>query len=196
MVRSGTAKTQLNRRKPPRLPTMVGIAVATMLLSTAGMKVAISAATNTTVRCGTMTAGGKCCAAVWSTRPSQSRRETAQFPGGFLSRFAQVRIGRAHQRRAAGLANRAAGSGNSARSNPFHIPAEHGGAMAELDFRKASIDEIGAAFRRDGCVLLRNFIALDDLDALRRALDGVMPEGTIHFSDREMTARGLPHFFE
>jgi hypothetical protein len=68
--------------------------------------------------------------------------------------------------------------------------------MAELDFRKASIDEIGAAFRRDGCVLLRNFIALDDLDALRRALDGVMPEGTIHFSDREMTARGLPHFFE
>jgi hypothetical protein len=68
--------------------------------------------------------------------------------------------------------------------------------MAELDFRSASIGEIGAAFRSDGCVLLRHFIALDDLNALRRALDGVMPTGAIHFSDLEMTARGGRHFFE
>ena len=68
--------------------------------------------------------------------------------------------------------------------------------MAELDFRSASIDEIGAAFRSDGSVLLRHFVLPDGIDALRASLDAVMPTGAIHFSDPEMTAQGRPHFFE
>jgi hypothetical protein len=66
--------------------------------------------------------------------------------------------------------------------------------MAEFDFRSAAIDEIGAALRGDGCVLLRHLVSLDDLDALRRALDGAMPAGALHFSDSEMTAGGGRHF--
>ncbi len=53
----GTANTQLNSSNPPRLPTIVGRAVATMLLSTAGMNVAISAAIRIRPRRGTTTDG-------------------------------------------------------------------------------------------------------------------------------------------
>lgn len=96
----------------------------------------------------------------------------------------------------AGLANGVGSGGNLAGFNPFREPAEHGGGMAELDFRSASIEEIGAALRSGGCVLLRHFVAPEDLDALHRTLDGVMPEGVLHFSDPEMTAHGRRHFFE
>jgi hypothetical protein len=50
MVRRYAANTQLNRRKPPRSPMIVGIAVATIMLSTAAMKVAISEAASTSRR--------------------------------------------------------------------------------------------------------------------------------------------------
>jgi hypothetical protein len=45
-----TANTQENSSNPPRSATMVGIAVATMELSTAAMNVAIRHAANTSVR--------------------------------------------------------------------------------------------------------------------------------------------------
>src|SRR6202790_1579401 len=146
MVSSGTANTQLNRRKPSRLPTIVGIAVATMLLSTAGIKVAISAAMRTSPRRGTITAGRNCCATVWSTRPLPKR-------GGKLPNF------RAYGHRVlrrSGLAAfsgggrlglpTAPGAGETRLSPPFRKPVEHGGAMAEFDFCRASIDKIDAAF--------------------------------------------------
>jgi dihydroxyacid dehydratase/phosphogluconate dehydratase len=47
---------------------IVGSAVATMLLSTAGMKVAINAATRTSPRCATVTDGRNSGATVWSKR--------------------------------------------------------------------------------------------------------------------------------
>jgi len=66
--------------------------------------------------------------------------------------------------------------------------------MPEFDFHSASIDEIGAAFRSDGCVLLRHFAATGDLARLREAIDGAAPPGSLHFNDSDMRARGLPHF--
>ena len=46
-------KTQLRSSKPPSVPTIVGIAVATMVLSTAVMKTEASAATKISTRfCG------------------------------------------------------------------------------------------------------------------------------------------------
>ncbi|HEV2186834.1 MAG TPA: hypothetical protein VGR70_06480 [Stellaceae bacterium] len=69
--------------------------------------------------------------------------------------------------------------------------------MAELDFHSASIDQIGAAFRGEGCVLLRNCIDADNLARLKGTLDEILAgQDTIHFADWEMTARGLPHFCE
>jgi hypothetical protein len=66
--------------------------------------------------------------------------------------------------------------------------------MAELDFRSASIDDIDAAFRGDGCVLLRRCFATADLERLRDAIDATAPAAVIHFSDWEMRTRGRPHF--
>jgi hypothetical protein len=71
---------------------------------------------------------------------------------------------------------------------------EHGGAMAEFDFRRASIDKIDAAFHDEGCVLLRNFAARDDIERLRGAIDSAAPQDAVHFSDWEMRAHGLSHF--
>jgi len=68
--------------------------------------------------------------------------------------------------------------------------------MAEFDFRSASIEEIGAALRGDGCVLLRHFVAADDLARLRETIDAVAPPGALHFNDRDMRARGRPHFYD
>lgn len=68
--------------------------------------------------------------------------------------------------------------------------------MAELDFWSASIDEIGAAFQREGCVLLRHFVAVADLARLQAAIDAVAPPGALHFNDGDMRGRGRPHFYD
>jgi hypothetical protein len=69
------------------------------------------------------------------------------------------------------------------------------GIMAELDFSKASIDEVLQVYFADGSVLLRNFASPKKLSALKADVDRILDQrNEIHLYDREMEANGLPHF--
>ena len=59
--------TQLNRLKPPSSPTMVGMVVATMVLSTAAMKVAMTQAASTRDR---PLVSGRSCTIGWACEAS------------------------------------------------------------------------------------------------------------------------------
>src|SRR5262249_16862899 len=81
IVNSGMAKTQLISLKPPRSPMIVGNAVATIALSTAGMNVAISAAARIIRRRGTTAAGRNSSATLWSNATASDLGTSADFRG-------------------------------------------------------------------------------------------------------------------
>jgi hypothetical protein len=75
--------------------------------------------------------------------------------------------------------------------------APEGARLPELDFQTATIDDVLAAYFANGCVLLRNFVPRARLLQLQNTLDQILDETEqVHFYDREMAGRGLPHFYE
>src|SRR5262245_6779670 len=68
--------TQLNREKPPRSATIDGMAVATMVLSTAAMKMAIKAAARTNPRRDAACAGAPRCVTACPTGAGSGLMDT------------------------------------------------------------------------------------------------------------------------
>jgi len=69
--------------------------------------------------------------------------------------------------------------------------------VLEVDFPTTSFKKILHLYFTHGCVLLRNFVNVNDLTKLIRAVDGLYTEiDNIHIYPRDLRRRDLPQFHE